>query len=87
MIIRFTNNLTKNTIELSEIEDKKKSSMFFTFDITLPEGVDEGEYTYELIDEGRVIANGLLQIGDYERDTDVNKEYKEEKKGFIVYGQ
>lgn len=87
MIIRFTNNLTKNTIELSEIEDKKKSSMFFTFDIILPEGVEEGEYTYELIDDGKIIANGLLQIGDYERDTDVNKEYKEEKKGFIVYGQ
>lgn len=87
MIIKLTNNITKNTIELGEIEDKKKSSLFYTFDIALPEGMEEGEYTYELIDDGKIIANGLLQIGDYERDTDVNKEYKDEKKGFIVYGE
>jgi hypothetical protein len=27
--------------------------------------MDDGEYTYELIADEKVIANGLLQIGEY----------------------
>lgn len=84
MKLKLINNLTKNTIELGEIEDKLVSSVFYSFDITLPDGIADGEYTYELYDGDKMMATGLFQIGDY---THENKEYKEDKKGYIVYGE
>lgn len=84
MTLELINNLTKNTIKLGEIEDKLVSNLFYSFDITLPDGITDGEYTYQLIDEGKVMSTGLVQIGDYEAE---KSEYKEDKKGYIVYGE
>jgi hypothetical protein len=97
MTLKLTNNVTKNIIEI-EVEDNKNSTLFYQFDIQLPEGCEDGEYTYELInseficDNGicygpydKVIATGLLQIGDYQRDLNINREYNENNKNTIVY--
>ena len=85
MELKLINNLTKNTIDIGGIEDKLISAIFYSFDISLPEGVMDGEYTYQLInDEGKMVSTGLLQVGDYENS---NNEYKETKKGYIVYGE
>ena len=85
MELKLINNLTKNTIYICGIEYKWMSSIFYSFDISLPEGVMDGEYTYQLInDEGKMVSTGLLQVGDYENS---NNEYKETKKGYIVYGE
>ena len=66
MTLKLQNNLTKKVHTFNNLEDKLASRMFYTFDITLPEDVDDGEYTYSLLDEnGNVKASGLAQIGDY----------------------
>ena len=83
MQLKLINNLTKNTVELGEIEDKVESTIFYSFDITLPKGMNDGEYTYELFDGDKKVAEGLLQIGDYVKE---NKEYNNEKK-YKVYGK
>lgn len=82
MQLKLINNITKNTIIIDEIQDNFVSALFYTFDISLPDGVNDGEYTYELYNEIEMVAIGLLQIGDYQ---DTNKEYNESKKGYIVY--
>lgn len=93
MELYLTNNVTKNIIEI-EVEDNKNSTLFYQFDIVLPEGCEDGEYTYELIDYvtedfvaglRKVVATGLLQIGDYQRDLNINREYNENNKNTIVY--
>jgi hypothetical protein len=85
MQIKLINNLTKNTIDLGEVEDSLVSSIFYSFEITLPDGVKDGEYTYELYENGNMVSTGLLQIGDYKQES--GKEYNENKKGYIVYGE
>lgn len=85
MQLKLINNLTKNTIDLGEIDDKMVSALFYSFDITLPDGVKDGEYTYELYENGNKVSTGLVQIGDYKQES--GKEYNENKKGYIVYGE
>ena len=85
MRLALTNNLTKITKILDNIEDKKSSGLFYSFDISLDGSYEDGEYTYRLIDEEKVVATGLLQIGDYERDMNINTEYENNKKDIIVY--
>lgn len=85
MTLELVNNLTKITKILGGIEDKNNSGLFYSFDICLDGSYEDGEYTYRLLDEDKVLAMGLLQIGDYERDANINTEYKNNKKDIIVY--
>lgn len=87
MTLELTNNLTKNKTLWEEIEDKNNSALFYSFDICLEGIYEDGEYTYRLLDGEEVKATGLLQIGDYKRDANINKEYNDNKKGYIVYGE
>lgn len=87
MTLELTNNLTKNKTLLEGIEDKNNSTLFYSFDICLEGIYEDGEYTYRLLDGEEVKAMGLLQIGDYKRDTDINKQYNDNEKGYIVYGE
>lgn len=69
MTIKLFNNLTKREINLENLDDIQDSRMFYHFNITLPEGLDDGEYAYTLYDDEDVVkATGLLQIGDYVRE-------------------
>ena len=85
MRLELTNNLTKITKILDNIEDKNNSGLFYSFDISLDGSYEDGEYTYRLMDGEKVVATGLLQIGDYERDMNINTEYDNNKKDIIVY--
>ena len=87
MTLELTNNLAKNKTVLEGIEDKNNSALFFSFDICLEGIYEDGEYTYRLLDGEEVKATGLLQIGDYKRDANINNEYNDNKKGYIVYGE
>lgn len=90
MVLQLINNVTKQTITF-KVTDNYTSNLYFNFNIRLEsnlegidlDSIDEGEYSYELSDDGKKIAEGLLQIGDYTND---NKQYKKEIKGFKTYG-
>ena len=47
--------------------------------------MEDGEYTYYLKDGDKLLATGLLQIGDYKRDENVNTKYNDNNNGYIVY--
>lgn len=87
MTLELRANLSKITTILEGLEDKNNSALFYSFDICLEGIYEDGEYTYRLLDGEEVKATGLLQIGDYKRDENINKEYNDNKKGYIVYGE
>ena len=78
------NNITHRNFEYS-VEDLNESSIFYTFNLNIPESMDDGEYEYTLKDnEDKIVATGLLRIGDYKTE---NKQYNNNKdKHFIQYG-
>ena len=90
MKLEIINNLTKQKLSFN-VRDFHSSNIFFHFELRLQdnlekirvENMSEGEYTYELFDGDKKVAEGLLQIGDYIRE---NKEYNNEKK-YKVYGK
>lgn len=68
MTFYLQNNVTKREYSYRVI-DVNDSSLFWHFTLTLEEGMDEGEYTYKLINELEgVLAQGVLQIGDYQNN-------------------
>lgn len=87
MTLEIIHNLSKKKTILEELEDKNTSALFYNFDISLTNEHEDGEYTYKLFDGENIVASGLIMIGDFERDTNINKEYKEVKKDYIVYGE
>lgn len=70
MTLHLLNNLTKNEYNFTGLTDNLESRLFYSFDISLPQGIDDGEYSYTLADEDNVVvASGLLQVGDYKPQT------------------
>lgn len=65
MVLKLRNNLTKKEYTFDNLVDQMTSRLFYTLDITLFEGMDDGEYAYTLYDGNVVKATGLLQVGDY----------------------
>ena len=83
MLLKITNNVTHNTTSFTDLADIGSSMLFYTFNITLPSGLDDGEYQYELFDGNMIVASGLLQIGDYVAN---NKTYTAQKiNGYVQY--
>ena len=80
MELKLVNNLTKRECSI-EVVDKGTSSSFYDFDVVLPEGMVDGEYTYELIKNGKTVSRGLCQIGNYIAD---KKQYNKEEK-YVTY--
>lgn len=80
MILKLTNNITKEEYT-QEVIDEGKSSLFYTFTLTLP-NINDGEYTYELYDETQKIASGLCQVGEY---VNQKKTYQNNANKTVIY--
>ena len=65
MKLILKNKITKEEIVLDELVDSKVSNFFFNFNIELPNNTKDGEYEYQLIDNDKKLASGLVIIGDY----------------------
>lgn len=82
MTLILTNQITKRRYSF-EVEEMDDSRNYWHFHLQFDEPMDEGEYSYELLDEADVrVANGVLQVGDY---TETNNEYNSETNGFKQY--
>lgn len=67
MVFWLQNNVTKREYSY-RVYDVNDSTLFWHFTLTLGEEMDEGEYTYKLFNDDVVLAQGLLQIGDYQNN-------------------
>lgn len=74
----------RGTVSLETVVDTFVSDtapgLYYTFPVTLPAGITDGSYEYELSMAGEIISKGCLTIGSYDHET---KEYEKE----ITYGQ
>lgn len=68
MTFYLQNNVTKKEYSY-RVYDVNDSTLFFHFTLTLGEEMDDGEYTYRLMNDNLELAKGLLQIGDYQNNT------------------
>ena len=84
MTLDLVANISKNTVNFT-VDDLKDSALFYHFDISLVDGMEDGEYTYYLKDGDEVLATGRLQIGDYKRDETINTEHHDNHNGYVVY--
>ena len=80
--------LKKNGITHKEFEynvtDLNESTIYYTFNLNIPEEMDDGEYEYTLKDnEGKIVATGLMRVGNYKQE---NKQYINNKDKYIQYG-
>lgn len=84
MYLKLTNNLTKIDYTFTGLTDNLESRLFYAFNLSLQEGMADGEYTYTLFDDDdQVKATGLCQIGDYKPEE--KHEYKKDNNGYIQY--
>ena len=68
MKLVLKSNITKKTWEFT-VSDRCDSRLFYHFqNFRLTEQMDDGEYDYELYEDTTLVAQGLLQIGDYENN-------------------
>lgn len=82
MLLKLINNFNKKEYEFDAF-DVNDSRNFYHFSIMLPEGMEDGEYTYFLYGEkGKLLASSLLQIGDYKP---TNTVYTNNNNGYTVY--
>ena len=84
MKIIIKNGITHKEFEYN-VDDLNESNIFYTFNINIPESFDYGEYSYTLKDnEEKIVATGLLRVGDYEQK---NTQYNNNKVNkYIQYG-
>ncbi len=75
----------KNTTDLreiydSEVTDKGTSAGYYTIDISLPEGIPDGEYEYILSDGDNILSTGIMTIlGDGLEKKQYNKDIEYEQ--------
>lgn len=68
MVLLLQNNVTKREYSYT-VYDVNDSNLFWHFTLTLGENMDDGEYTYRLMNENVELAKGILQIGDYQNNS------------------
>ena len=84
MKLLLKNGITHKNFEYS-VEDLNESSIYYTFNLNIPESFDDGEYEYTLKDDGeKILATGLIRVGDFKQE---NKQYINNKDKFIQYGK
>lgn len=82
MKLKIIHNVTKQEFEYTAF-DICDSRIFYHFSIRLNGDEPEGEFNYYLLDDdGKVLSQSVLQIGDYQRN---DKVYTTENNGFKSY--
>ena len=81
MRLTITNTIDHNVIYNQEVTDKGTSAKFYTLDITLPDGIPDGEYEYTLMDADGVLSTGIMTI------LGANRHRKTEYEKDVIYEQ
>lgn len=56
-------NTIDHEVFSQELEESGDTTLYHSFFVTLPQGLPDGEYRYELKDAGKSISTGLMIIG------------------------
>ena len=83
MKLRFYNNVSKQSFIL-DATDINDSRLYFHFMVKIPEGLPDGEYEFQLMDDDmkETYGQGLAQIGNYDNNA---KKYNKPNGGIKQY--
>lgn len=85
MKLILKNGITKRNFEYS-VTDLNESSIYYTFNLNIPEEMDDGEYNYVLKDDlDKTLATGLMRIGDFKQNNTQYINNKDNK--YVQYGK
>ena len=83
MTLKLTHQVS-HKVYTFEVEDSNTSVIYYNFNLTLENDMDEGQYDYLLLEGDDILARGIAQIGDFKPE---KTEYKNKNdNGYIVYG-
>lgn len=73
-VLELRNNVGRTVTVPAVSADDEPSRLYYRLQVTLPDGLKEGEYDYRLLSGGEVLSCGVARIGDYGHDIkDYNK--------------
>lgn len=79
------NGITHKNFEYN-VTDLNESSIYYTFNLNIPEEMDDGEYNYVLKDDlDKIVATGLMRVGDYKQNNTQYNNNKDNK--YVQYGK
>lgn len=81
MLLKLYNTLSKNSYEFI-VNDTGNSNINYKVSLKLDEGMADGEYSYKLYDNNKLVSRGLAQIGNYVPQTTT---YTKTEDGYIQY--
>lgn len=81
MILKLYNNLTKKSYEFI-VNDIGNSNINFKLNLRLNGNESEGEYSYKLYDNNKLVSRGLCIIGDFKPEI---TSYTKTEDGYIQY--
>ena len=85
MKLILKNGITHKEFEYS-VTDLNESSIFYTFNINIPDSYDDGEYEYTLKDDlNKTLATGLIRVGDFKQENTQYNNNKDNK--YVQYGK
>ena len=81
MLLKLYNTLDKKTYSFT-VNDIGNSNINFKVSFTLEAGMPDGEYSYKLFDNNKIVSRGLCIIGDFKPDVTT---YAKTENGYIQY--
>ena len=81
MLLKLYNTLTKKSYEFI-VNDTGNSNINYKINLKLESGMPEGEYSYKLYDNNKLVSRGLCMIGDYVPQTTT---YNKTEDNYIQY--
>ena len=82
--IILKNTITNQTFTFSDLNDEGNSRFDYKFTLPIQQySLDDGEYLYWLVEDGYVIYNGIMRIGEYkENNIEYNTNENEERRQY-----
>ena len=81
MLLKLYNTLTKKSYEFI-VNDTGNSNINYKINLKLESGMSEGEYSYKLYDNNKLVSRGLCMIGDFKPQTTT---YTKTEDNYIQY--
>ena len=81
MLLKLYNTLTKKSYEFM-VNDTGNSNINYKINLKLESDMPEGEYSYKLYDNNKLVSRGLCIIGDFKPEI---TSYTKTEDGYIQY--
>ena len=81
MLLKLYNTLTKKSYEFI-LNNTGNSNINYKINLKLESDMPEGEYSYKLYDNNKLVSRGLCMIGDFKPETTT---YNKTEDNYIQY--